>query len=114
MTTTTLTHDWNTPVTKTRPIGAGKSESFIVVFTADERPSNGAICNNYAQYLGQNALGQDLYGGTVKLIEDYTNFDSIPNILRVSYGDGLRPIFAQPVDPSGMTQPDPAKAVKWF
>ena len=110
----TLPIDWNAPVTKTRPIGAGKSESFIVVFTADERPSNGAICRNYAQHLGVNGQGQDLYGTTVKLIEDYTNFDSIPNILRVSYGDGLRPIFAQPVDPSGVTQPDATKAVKWF
>lgn len=110
----TLTHDWNAPVTKTLPIGQGKSESFVVVFTADETPGNGAICNNYAQYIGKNGNGQDTYGGTVALIEDYTNFDSIPKIMRISYGNHIKPLFAQPMDPSGVTYPDPDKAVKWF
>lgn len=117
MNTTTAQHDWNapvTPATRNRPLGQGRSQTFIVVFTADNRPTNGAICLNKAQHLGRNAHGQDLYGGTVKLIEGYTNFSSIPNILRISYGEGLRPVFAQPMDPSGVTYPDPDKAAIWF
>ena len=106
--TTASAHDWTAPVTKTRPIGAGKSESFLVVFTAVGTPNNGAT------YIGKNAHGQDVYGTTVKLIEGYTNFDSIPNILRIAHGDGLTPVYAQPADPSGATYPDPDKAVKWF
>lgn len=111
---TATAHDWTAPVTKTRPIGAGKSESFLVVFTADDAPGNGAITNNHATHIGKNAHGQDVYGTTVKLIEDYTNFDSIPNIVRISHGEHITPLFAQPVDPSGVTYPDPDKAVKWF
>lgn len=106
---TGIVYDWNAPVTKTRPIGSGKSQSFIVVFTAEDTPSNGVIKRNYPHRLDENT-----YAATVRLHEDYTNFESIPNIMRISHGDNLTLLYAQPADPSGVTYPDPDKAAKWF
>ena len=33
-------YDWNAPVTKTLPLGHGKSQSFIVVFTTENTPQH--------------------------------------------------------------------------
>lgn len=100
------TTDWNAATTTTAPKPGADREDFLVTFT-------GNPTGNY-HTLGQNNSGQTIYAKIVTLVEGYTNFDSIPNILKVANGDDLTPIYAQPVDPSGETWPDPAKAVKWF
>lgn len=72
-------------------------------------PSTGVIKRSYPHRLDENT-----YAATVTLHEDYTNFESIPNIMRISHGDNLTLLYAQPKDPSGTTYPDPDKATKWF
>lgn len=113
--TTATKHDWNAPTTSA-PMG-NISESFIVAFTTTDntQPRRGAITNHQAaQPIDITDDGKIIWGDTVLLIENYTNYDSIPGILGCSYKNFDKAIYAQPFGDNDHAYPDRSKATKIY
>lgn len=84
--------------------------TFRIIFTAEETTNRFA---RIAQKFGHNDLGETLWHAKVELIDGYSDWNSVANILAVAYPGltNITPLFAQD---SAATTISSDQAIHWF
>lgn len=90
---TTTKTIWDQPADRTKEPGI--TESFYIVFTADEASTLLSMNRRSVDRLGNNGAGRPLYGTWVTLIENYSSFSDVAGILSAMGSEGVHPMWAQ-------------------
>lgn len=95
------------PTTKTM------SGTYHVIFTAEVNHDQGTTTCGSAYKVGRTNTGETLWAGKVQLIEGYSGWDSVANILAIANPqlENIIPVFAQD---GADTEISPSHAIYWF
>lgn len=108
MNTTTTAHnfaaDWTAELPTPRALpGAGASESFCIVYLGTPKADGALVGNRNRTTLSEPVESEGanfpgIYASTVTLLEGYTNWDSVRDILKVAANGiaNIEPIYALP------------------
>lgn len=89
------------------------SGTYHVIFTAEVNHDQDTTTCGSAYKVGRTNTGETLWAGKVQLIEGYSDWGSVANILAIASPDlsNITPKFAQD---GADTEISPAHAIYWF